>query len=502
VVSFTATATDALDGALTPSCTPASGSTFALGATTVTCAATDAHGNTGSARFTVTVVDTTAPTLTVPSNVTAEATSAAGAIVTYTATATDIAGAASMVCAPASGSQFPIAMTPVSCTATDTQRNSVTRSFSVTVADTRAPLVALAAPASVSGVVTLQATVSDSVGVARVTYFANGAPIGAATAAPFSVLWDTSVLVDGSSAMLTASAADAAGNVGTSPAVSVAVTRGPDTQKPAVTIVSPADGSTVAGVVTIAADVTDNVGIKRVVFYVGATAIAVDTAPPYTATVDTREIQVGTHLTLSVRAVDAAGNATIASVEVVVGRAPWITNEPRGEIPAGRPFVFRFRAYASPPPTWVLEGAPPGMTIDSVTGVLSWTPTVAQLGQVRAVVRVSNAVGVDRRGFSIGVVDADAPTAPAGLRATSVRDDKVTLAWNAAIDNVAVVEYRVYEYRARINSWTLAESVQSVTAAIDVEWAGAHVFAVTAVDAAGNESERSASLTAQVPTEK
>ena len=43
-----ATATDLVDGAVAASCTPASGTTFALGTTTVTCTATDKAGNTGS----------------------------------------------------------------------------------------------------------------------------------------------------------------------------------------------------------------------------------------------------------------------------------------------------------------------------------------------------------------------------------------------------------------------------------------------------------------------
>ena len=55
VVTFAATANDDRDGALTPNCTPPSGSTFVLGTTTVTCTATDAAGNTGSAEFLVTV---------------------------------------------------------------------------------------------------------------------------------------------------------------------------------------------------------------------------------------------------------------------------------------------------------------------------------------------------------------------------------------------------------------------------------------------------------------
>ncbi|MFB8040988.1 HYR domain-containing protein [Streptomyces hydrogenans] len=47
-ITYTATAEDAKDGPLTPSCTPASGSRFPVGSTTVTCTATDAAGNTGT----------------------------------------------------------------------------------------------------------------------------------------------------------------------------------------------------------------------------------------------------------------------------------------------------------------------------------------------------------------------------------------------------------------------------------------------------------------------
>ncbi|MFB7342248.1 HYR domain-containing protein [Streptomyces hydrogenans] len=47
-ITYTATAEDAKDGPLTPSCTPASGSLFPVGSTTVTCTATDAAGNTGT----------------------------------------------------------------------------------------------------------------------------------------------------------------------------------------------------------------------------------------------------------------------------------------------------------------------------------------------------------------------------------------------------------------------------------------------------------------------
>lgn len=69
VVSYTGpTATDAAEGPKPVSCNPASGSTFPLGGTTVTCTASDSHGNTSAASFTVNVVDTTKPNLIVPAD--------------------------------------------------------------------------------------------------------------------------------------------------------------------------------------------------------------------------------------------------------------------------------------------------------------------------------------------------------------------------------------------------------------------------------------------------
>jgi hypothetical protein len=54
-VAFSATATDWHGASLTPTCTPASGTTFAIGTKTVTCKATDQNGLTGTASFSVTV---------------------------------------------------------------------------------------------------------------------------------------------------------------------------------------------------------------------------------------------------------------------------------------------------------------------------------------------------------------------------------------------------------------------------------------------------------------
>jgi len=147
-------ATDAVSGSITGNCSPASGSTFALGDTTVTCTATDGAGNSGTTSFVVHVVDTTAPELTVPADIVAEATSASGAVVTFTATATDaVDPSPSVSCSPASGDTFPIGETLVTCTATDAAGNvSAAKTFTVTVQDTTPPtLVGMPANMVVEG---------------------------------------------------------------------------------------------------------------------------------------------------------------------------------------------------------------------------------------------------------------------------------------------------------------------------------------------------------------
>ena len=130
----TATATD-IFGATVTNDAPA---TFPLGTTTVTYIATDGNGLTTTGTQTVTVVDTTAPALTLPANIVGfEATGAQTAVAIGTATATDIFGPVSIVSdAPAT---YPLGTTVVTWTATDANGNVSTGTQSVNVVDTTAP---------------------------------------------------------------------------------------------------------------------------------------------------------------------------------------------------------------------------------------------------------------------------------------------------------------------------------------------------------------------------
>jgi aryl-phospho-beta-D-glucosidase BglC (GH1 family) len=140
VATFTTSALDDVSGVLPTVNTPASGSVFPLGGTTVTATATDAAGNAGSASFTVTVVDTTAPAITVPADITVAASGPGGANVNFITSASDlVSGTVSTLSNPPSGSLFPIGTTTVTVTATDAAGNSASRTFTVTVTRLPAP---------------------------------------------------------------------------------------------------------------------------------------------------------------------------------------------------------------------------------------------------------------------------------------------------------------------------------------------------------------------------
>jgi len=166
--TFGAVATDLVDGPVTPTCLPASGGTFPLGATTVTCAATDARGNKGNAQFTVTVVDTTPPALSLPTLLSQEATGPHTAV-TWTATATDlVSGPVEVDCDPGSGAAFGVGTTTITCWARDGAGNLASGSFSVEVHDTTPPEVTVPAD------LTAEATAVDG---AAATFAASAADL-------------------------------------------------------------------------------------------------------------------------------------------------------------------------------------------------------------------------------------------------------------------------------------------------------------------------------------
>ena len=98
----------------------------------------------------------------------------------------------------------------------------------------------------------------------------------------------------------------------------------PDTTPPTVAITSPADGSSVFGVVSLAATASDNVGIASVQYYLDGAPLGAPIAPPdpYAAFWNATGIGPGSHVLTAV-ASDFAGNTgTSTPVTVTVSSPP------------------------------------------------------------------------------------------------------------------------------------------------------------------------------------
>ena len=170
-----ATATDAVK---VVSITNNAPSKFPIGVTMVTWTAMNAGGNTAMTIQKVTVVDTTAPTLTAPPNVTVQATSADhNAVDLGTPSSYDAVGVESVTNdAPA---YFPLGQTVVTWKAVDTSGNIATAQQTVIIQDTKPPTIKAPAAMTVNATGALtpvnigQATATDNTGITSLT---NDAP--------------------------------------------------------------------------------------------------------------------------------------------------------------------------------------------------------------------------------------------------------------------------------------------------------------------------------------
>lgn len=143
VVNYQVEAVDTCSAVMT-NCSPASGSSFPAGTTTVTCIFTDACSNSFTNSFTVTVIDDQPPTLMCPTNLVFgnDMGQCSKSNVTYMIVATDNCDTnVAVMCTPPEGSTFPVGTNMVTCMATDDSGNTNTCSFTVTVIDNEPPVI-------------------------------------------------------------------------------------------------------------------------------------------------------------------------------------------------------------------------------------------------------------------------------------------------------------------------------------------------------------------------
>jgi subtilisin family serine protease len=189
--------------------------------------------------------------------------------------------------------------------------------------DSVAPSAAIIAPlgsSSVSGLVAVDVSASDDVGVVRVDLQVNGSTVASETTAPFGFSWNSAGVANGM-ANLVVVAYDAAGNRGQSAPVAVNVANAPvaivtDTEAPSVKINNPVAGA-VSGNVAVSVSASDNGGAAGISqqLLIDGVQVARATGAALSYNWNTRKATAGTH-TVQAIARDAAGNASSTSVSV------------------------------------------------------------------------------------------------------------------------------------------------------------------------------------------
>ncbi|MDQ5822050.1 MAG: Ig-like domain-containing protein, partial [Actinomycetota bacterium] len=299
---------------------------------------------------------------------------------------------------------------------TDIAGNSTTSGSSGVTIDNNGPSPSLGNPGpGVSGNVTLNASSDgDTVRVDIQRSPAGGntwTTIGSPTSAPFSVSFDSTLLVDGSYD-LRAVATDQSGHVGTSAIVTTRV----DNAAPAASLTSPNAGATIGGpavqLTAAASDSTSGVASVRFQFRPtgggGFNDIADDNSAPYAVSWDATTLATGSY-DLRVVATDAAGNVTTtAAVTVSIdSTAPIVVLDDPGSATLSGAVTLTATTSGSPAARVTFERSPAGAS--------NWTAISTDLGAPWS-------GSFDTTGVADGLYDLRAVAADAlGNEGTSVR---------------------------------------------------------------------------------
>lgn len=336
---------------------------------------------------------------------------------------------------------------------------------------------------------------SDNVGVTGYNVYRNGSFVKSVTG--------TSTVITGLSPSVsysfTLTARDAAGNV--SGQSTVLIVNTPDTHAPSTPVGLSASNITTSGFTLAWTASSDNVGVTGYDVYrngtfmesVTGTAIGITGMAPSTT------------YAMTVKAKDATGNVSEASIPCNVTTAAPAVDTVAPSVPAGliasalTQTSFTLTWNASTDNTGVVSydvyqngiflQNTPGTSL-SLTGLMA---TTTYIMTVRANDLAGNHSSVSP-GLNVVTLDpvapdTDAPTVPSGLNATLVAETGFTLSWIASTDNVAVTGYDIYK------DGVLFTTVSETTASLSGFIAGtAYSMTVSAKDEAGNTSALSSPL--------
>jgi hypothetical protein len=202
---------------------------------------------------------------------------------------------------------------------------------------------------------------------------------------------------------------------------------------------------------------------------------------------------------------DATGNPTgavfVSQQLAQPDAAPVITSAAVKAAVVNTAYSYQVLTTGNPQPTYALNAAPAGMTIDPNTGKITWTPTYATEGVASVTVVASSSVGQATQTYSLAV----APQTPTGLTGVGISTSSVQLSWVASPDpNVTSYDlyrrYFVHGGKGSGGSWfttLLATGITGNSVTISGSSASGN-YIVTAVNGAGVQSAQTPPVSVSV----
>ncbi len=296
-------------------------------------------------------------------------------------------------------------------------------------------------------------------------------------------------LTNGTLYSFTVKAVDAAGNVSAASAAATATPVAPDTTPP----VAPTGLVATAGNTQVFLTWSGPADAATYDVYNGATKVTTVTAPSAAYTVN--GLTNGTLYSFTVKAVDLAGNVSLASAAatatpvtpVIPDTTPPVAPTGLGAVAGDSQVALSWSGPADAATYQVFQGATLIATQATTTKVVTGLTNATQYSFTVKAVDAAGNVSVASAAATATPVDLTPPVAPTGLGAVA-GDSQVTLSWSGPAD---AANYQVFQGATLVvTQATRTKVVTGLTNGI------LYSFTVKAVDAAGNASVASAAATA------
>ena len=351
---------------------------------------------------------------------------------------------------------------------------------------------------------------TDNVGVAGYNVYVNDSetPVNGETLVT-GTEYALESLTAGTEYKVTVKAVDAAGNVSEGAVYTFTTKNAADTEAPtAPGNVAVTDVTTTTAKVTWS-EATDNVGVVGYNVYLNEAKVneTLITTTEYDLTALTEE----TAYSVRVTAVDAAENESERS-EAATFTTPKTQDTEAPSVPAGvtasdvtqtgakitwtasadNVGVAGYNVYLGESKVNTLPVTVTGYDLTGLTANTEYTVTVSAVDaagneSARSEAATFTTLAAEEE------KDNEAPSVPAGVTASDVTQTGAKITWTASADNVGVAGYNVYVDETKVNTDKLVEGLELELTGLtpDTEY----TVTVSAVDAAGNESGRSAAFT-------